>query len=281
MPTTYTHWYFGNECIKVLPDNLKQVVNNNRDIFNTGTNGPDVFFYNLLDSNVTNFGHNMHKESPREFFNNAIKVYRENDQDKDAMLSYLLGFLSHYVLDSQTHSYVERKREVSNLTHNKVEAEYDGYLMRKQGYDVRQIKRADTIFTGLRNAEIISRFYPFDGKTVHKAFKWHKFIISIFHSRTKLKYHFLKWFTNKFLGEGHKDIPVPFEEEDICKDSNLRLDRLSEKAIDVYKEVVDDFMNALNNNKELGPYFDHHFNQWDDYKDIEILSYEDELNNKI
>ena len=281
MPTTYAHWYFGNECIDVLPDDLKDIVNNNRDFFNTGTNGPDVFFYNLLDSKTAKFGHDMHKESPRSFFMNAIKVYKENDNNKDEMMSYLLGFLTHYVLDSQTHSYIERKKEVSNISHNKVEAEYDGHLMRKQGLKVKEVNRSEPITAKHENTQIISRFYPLDEESIYKAFKWHKFIINFFNCKTPIKYNFLIKTGNKILSEANKDLPIKFEEDEICKDSNLRLDKLKEKALVIYKELVTNFIDALNNDKELDAYFDHNFNQWDNYKDIKILSYEDELNYKI
>ena len=57
------------------------------------------------------------------------------------MLAYILGFLTHFTFDSQAHGYVDRKKEVDGITHNKVESEYDGYLMRKQGKKVTDTDR--------------------------------------------------------------------------------------------------------------------------------------------
>ena len=52
MPTTYTHWRFGQECIDVLPDELKKIVNDHRDLYDIGVHGPDIFFYDQLHKDV-------------------------------------------------------------------------------------------------------------------------------------------------------------------------------------------------------------------------------------
>ena len=55
MPTTYAHYRFGDKCINTLPNNLKEIINNNREIFNYGVHGPDIFFYyNCLKHNSIN-----------------------------------------------------------------------------------------------------------------------------------------------------------------------------------------------------------------------------------
>ena len=62
MPTTYAHWRFGDKCIRMLPDDLQNIILNNRAIFDYGVHGPDIFFYyNCLKHNEVNrYGSAMH-----------------------------------------------------------------------------------------------------------------------------------------------------------------------------------------------------------------------------
>jgi len=45
MPTTYTHWRFGNDIICTLPDKYQNIINKHRHEFDFGVHGPDMFFY--------------------------------------------------------------------------------------------------------------------------------------------------------------------------------------------------------------------------------------------
>ena len=96
MPTTYAHWRFGADCIGTLPDNLKQIINTNRAIYDYGVHGPDVLFYDLTHHSIPKYGSKLHHQPARSFFEDCARIYKENPEDKDKMLSYLLGFLSHY-----------------------------------------------------------------------------------------------------------------------------------------------------------------------------------------
>ena len=76
MPTTYAHYRFGELCIKELPTNLQNIINQNRDIFNYGVHGPDIFFYyNCLKPNEVNaFGSRLH-DIP---YKDLLKIMKEN-----------------------------------------------------------------------------------------------------------------------------------------------------------------------------------------------------------
>ncbi|MBQ3295768.1 MAG: zinc dependent phospholipase C family protein [Erysipelotrichaceae bacterium] len=277
MPTTYAHWRFGCDCIETLPQNLKDIVNDHRELFDIGVHGPDIFFYDLNHSEVAKYGNAMHNRPARDFFERAINVYKENDSDKDAMLAYMLGFLSHFALDSQCHGYVDRKKEVSGLSHNKVESEYDGHLMRLDGKPVNLVKRAESLKPDKFTARIMARFFPFDAKTMLRTTKRHHMIIAALVCKADLKRNSLGKVFRMLKLNDYKDLLVMPEELDICKDSNIRLDKLKENALKIYPELVNDLMNAIDNNVELPPYFDHDFEKWPDYQQIPILPYNEEL----
>ena len=46
MPTTYAHFRFGNDVLKVLPDEMKKTINKNIELYNIGLHGPDILIYN-------------------------------------------------------------------------------------------------------------------------------------------------------------------------------------------------------------------------------------------
>ncbi|MBR2788925.1 MAG: zinc dependent phospholipase C family protein [Erysipelotrichaceae bacterium] len=277
MPTTYAHWRFGCDCIETLPQNLKDIVNDHRELFDIGVHGPDIFFYDLTHPEVAKYGNAMHFHPSRDFFERAIRVYKENDADKDAMLSYILGFLSHFALDSQCHGYVDRKKEVSGLSHNKVESEYDSHLMKLDGKPVNLVNRAESLKPSRFTARIMARFFPFDAKTMLRTTKWHHAIIAALVCKADLKRKSLGGVFNLLKLKDYRDLLVMPEELDICKDSNLRLDKLRAHALEIYPELVSDLMNAIEHDVPLPLYFDHDFEKWPDYQQIEILPYEEEL----
>ena len=45
MPTTYTHYQFGDRVYPQLPEALKQAVLSHRALFDIGVHGPDPLFY--------------------------------------------------------------------------------------------------------------------------------------------------------------------------------------------------------------------------------------------
>jgi len=280
MPTTYAHWRFGADCIETMPDNLKQIVNNNRDLFNIGVHGPDIFFYDLTNHKFNEYGFKMHDTPANNFFEKC-KVAYKNNNEKQQMLAYILGFLSHFALDSTCHGYIERKREVSGVSHNLIESQWDKHIMMLEGKDTKHIYRSATLKPTDKTSKIIAHFHPFDEKTILKGTKAHHFIINALHCSNKTKDRLLRTTLHRAHKDDYKDLLIGFADIDECKDSNLRLDKLRQKAIELYPELLNNLINYLNDQEELISYFEHDFDPWSDYKDIKILSYEQELDYKV
>ena len=69
MPTTYTHDLFGKIVYKSLPDEQKQILRRNKDLYRIGQHGPDVLFYFMISKNpVSQFGVQMHHRDAASFF---------------------------------------------------------------------------------------------------------------------------------------------------------------------------------------------------------------------
>lgn len=276
MPTTYAHWLFGADCLELMPKDLQTIVNNHRDIFDLGVHGPDIFFYDLSNKNITSYGSDLHHKPVKDLLENMSQTYLSHGK-KEEMLTYILGFLSHFTLDSCCHGYVDRKKEVSNISHNKIEAEWDGHLMRLNGKEVWQVNRQQSLKPNEENAEVISSFFPFEAKEILKTCKMQHTIIAALNCKSKAKQSFLIKILKMLKLDDYRDLIISFKEEEICADSNLRLDKLKKKAINLYPDLMNNLLNHLNNNEELCTYFNHDFEPWDNYQEIPILNYDEEL----
>jgi len=133
MPATYAHYIFGKKVYKQLPQNVQQMIKENKEAFWLGLHGPDLtFYYRPLSKNrVNQTGHQMHKELASEIFEFGREQYQE--RPSYVLLSYLCGFLCHFVLDSECHPYISRYMEEHGLGHTEIETEFDRYLMVKDG----------------------------------------------------------------------------------------------------------------------------------------------------
>ena len=277
MPTTYAHWRFGCDCIETLPENLKKVIHDYRELYDFGVHGPDILFYDLKRPDLFDYGQGIHKKPGRDFFEKTIEVYNSIDDNKEAMLSYLLGFLSHYALDSQCHGYINKKDAVcEKLSHNKIEAEYDGHLIRLDGKSIAQTNRAQSLKPSLFNAKIISRFFPYTIKEIKNTISGQKLIISALNCKTNFKRNLAYSILTKLKKYDYADLLVQTKENEECKDSNLRIDKLKEYALKLYPILVKNYMDALNGSKKLMDYFENIFDPIDG-DETPILNYKDEL----
>lgn len=280
MPTTYAHYYFGDEVIKLLPESYQKIINENRDIYNFGVHGPDIFFYyfGYKINDVVNFGNKMHKEPARLFFEKCKEVYKTYPE-KDMMMSYILGFLTHFVFDSQAHSYVERKREYEGISHNKVEAEYDRYLIVKSGLSPKKYDRTTSLKPSKEIGKVISHFFDFDENICFQTLRWQVLILKTLNPSSNLKRSFLyKALGIAKISSSIKDLILGEYEDPRCADSNLRMDKLKDKALQLYPKLFNNLMAYFEDKEELDEYFNHHFDRWPDYKDLPVFSYEEEKN---
>lgn len=111
MPGFLNHYLFGENVYNGFKNTkLKQYITEHRELFNLGTQGPDIFFY-YLPCNLSSkkkLGNVMHSNHTNLLFRNMMDVlHAERDPDKQRVgLAYLGGLLCHYMLDSRTHPYI-------------------------------------------------------------------------------------------------------------------------------------------------------------------------------
>ena len=113
VPGFITHYICGEATINELPRDIKVILQNSRQLYNVGSQGPDMFFYylpGLIKKNIKNIGVHMHKSNVRTFFSNMLDIQNAADSEERLMIfSYICGYLSHYALDCNAHPYVYYK----------------------------------------------------------------------------------------------------------------------------------------------------------------------------
>lgn len=280
MPTTYAHWAFGRDCIELMPKNLQKIIHEHRDIYNLGVHGPDILFYDLLHPKVTKTGSDMHNVPVKEFFKTCKDEFKVHDE-KAEMLSYIMGFFTHFILDSTVHGYVERKRELSTVSHNKIESEWDKHVIKLDNRKPNLVDRAESLRPNKKNAKVISYFYPFSARVILRTCRWQKNTLILLNSISHKKQDFFTALFSKNKFQEYLDLFMSYEDEDECRDSNLRLDKLRKVATRRFKKYMPNLINYLNEKEELEKYFNHDLSVWPNYKKIEVLPYRKEVDYKV
>lgn len=116
MPGYMTHYIFGKQEYKKLSENeLKKAVRENRNVFNLGLQGPDIFFYfpGYFIINKTNLGSIMHRNRTGRYMSNMLRFINDckDSEEKKICIAYLAGFLAHYDLDRTCHPYIYHKTD--------------------------------------------------------------------------------------------------------------------------------------------------------------------------
>jgi len=161
MPTTYTHYRFGMDVLSQLPDSLKKEIEKNLSLYHIGLHGPDIlFYYKALSRNEINrYGSSLHDQSASGFLSAQKKVINSLS-DGTSSVSYLYGFISHFILDTYCHPYVGEIEHITGLSHSEIEADFDRLLLVKDGLNPVSAKLTSHLKVNTEIATSISNFYP-------------------------------------------------------------------------------------------------------------------------
>lgn len=109
MPATVTHAYFANDVYDILNNDIKNRLDLDR-VKMYGQSMDSLRFYNLFNFKRRKYeqlGHIFHTEKTKCYFINLINYIKNNNLGNDSdTMSYLVGLICHYVLDSNVHPYV-------------------------------------------------------------------------------------------------------------------------------------------------------------------------------
>jgi hypothetical protein len=133
MPSHYAHYYFGNEVIRVMPNDVKNIISTNSeclDAYRMGLQGPDflAFYRPGFPNALKKEGRQIHNAPGKLFFQRAIEILKENPTPES--YSYIFGCINHFILDSLCHPIVTESMKLTELTHSKIEREFDNHILR-------------------------------------------------------------------------------------------------------------------------------------------------------
>ncbi len=262
MPSFYTHLSFGRKVAERLQGDLKKNVTKYHNQYEIGLQGPDIFFfYKPYSSNhVVEYGHEVHSQVARSFFENAAEKVGQLDIDSPSY-GYILGVICHYILDSKCHPFVNRCTDESDISHMEIEEELDKHIMRRDGkspfgYPLRVFISSEEV-----TAKAIAPFYDeIKLAEVFKSIRWMKFVKSLFVWKDDMKFKFLcgilkligKYDSWRFLMNQPQDDPI-------CTEWNIELTDLFDKAVDEAVEAMKSFEACVKEGAELSARFNKTF----------------------
>ncbi len=161
MPATYAHYRFGQEVLQRLPGEIKDLIQEEKDLFYIGLHGPDIlFYYHVIKENrVNRLGHDLHRQSGCVFFQNTEKVLKAHG-DSPAYLAYVYGLLCHFALDRSCHGYIRKLAAKGELAHSEIEREFDRRLLVMDGYAPTAKSLTGHIHPSRKAAKVMADFYP-------------------------------------------------------------------------------------------------------------------------
>ncbi len=169
MPSIYAHQKFGDETQKRLPPLLQKELEQNRDLFSIGFQGPDIFFFYhpLSWGKVPQYGNAMHEKTGHDFFGCALELYyrlpsgtEAERAERAAARAYLYGVLCHYTLDSACHRFIDETDAAGITTHAELEGDYDRRLIAREGRNPVEEDVTRQFRPSRESARVIAYFYP-------------------------------------------------------------------------------------------------------------------------
>ncbi|WP_069998938.1 zinc dependent phospholipase C family protein [Cellulosilyticum sp. I15G10I2] len=147
MPDIITHYLFGLDTTQNLKQSpIYKIIKENKNLFLIGLQGPDLMYYNTLPQKESKayIGLKMHTDQTGDFLISALshlKRYDINSQEFNESLSYLCGFMCHYILDSMAHPYIfylggryedTPDTAIYKTLHKKIELAIDSLLLEQK-----------------------------------------------------------------------------------------------------------------------------------------------------
>ena len=223
MPSTYAHYRFGQEVLKELPNDIKKIIIENKELYDIGLHGPDLLFYYLpLKTNeINSIGYNMHEKTGKEVFDTFRKMMTSKKQINH-YLAYYYGFICHFALDATCHGYIEKRIHESGVSHGEIEVEFDRFLMIEDGLDPIRHKLTNHIIPSIDYARIIAPFFNVTAQQVVKSLE-------------------------------------SYEANPLCKDSTEKLNQFYKQAIKKAVELISEYVQLSSLEKTKDDFYQYTF----------------------
>ncbi|WLR47644.1 zinc dependent phospholipase C family protein [Halobacillus litoralis] len=132
MPNIWTHILFVDELCEEL--DRKDLLETSSAPLHMGAQGPDPFFYHnflpfLPNKEVAEIGMLLHTEKCGPFL---LDMIERGLSEKNLLQAFILGFVSHHVLDRHTHPYVHYHAGYEKNKHQELEVLLDTIMLGRE-----------------------------------------------------------------------------------------------------------------------------------------------------
>lgn len=239
MPSTYAHYRFGTQLLTHMPADVRRTIQRFRQLFEVGLHGPDIFFYRspLLRTNISFLGAKYHEQTGEAFFERVCRSLRLEPSEAGA--AYLYGVLCHYCLDAACHPYVRKAEEKGEVTHARLETEFERYLLEKDGKIPacsQDLSRHIRLTPG--ECETVARFYPpASGANVQRSVKDMAAFLKLFATPEGMRRNVLQKGVQLVAGS-YADMLMTEKPEPLCAPYLPELMERYEKAARRFPEML-------------------------------------------
>lgn len=264
MPAVYAHYRFGAKVSRKLPEDLRKIVTTYHPQFTIGLQGPDIFFFYrpYRKNRIARYGNHLHEIPAREFFEHGVRVVKGTGRESGEY-AYLLGFLCHFILDSECHPYVSEMIGETGVQHLEIEEELEKALLRKDGKDPFSYETARLIPADRATASAIRPFYQgISCQTVEKSLHWMRRIKALFTAPGKVKFHLVNGLLKTGVAGRYpsvKGLICQREDNPRCAASNQGLEERFAKAVEVAVAMTGNLDEAVKSGACLSSRFDRTF----------------------
>ena len=256
MPALYAHYRFGEEVIKALPTYFSKHVEKYPEAFALGTQGPDILFYHhpLKKNEIRSYGTYLHSLPAEDFYLDMAKFLLENAdggsaeevlEKNGAFASYICGFLCHFTLDFSCHKYIDDNSS-EQLTHGKIESEFDKFLLKKDGKPIRGYNTATPIKDENGTSESCAKALNIPKENISLSIKTIRKINGWFSKKCEL-FHTCMHTLLKIVGMERKfgDMFIHKKDDPLCVEINEVLFDKFENAIQTGANLVENYFSSL------------------------------------
>ena len=260
MPANYTHYRFGREVLNRLTPLRFLQARHCRQAFLTGLHGPDLLFFHkpIKRDAVCRHGYAMHQEPARAFFEHGVKYVRVS-HDKVA-LSYLLGFVCHFTLDSACHRYIGEYEAHTGVSHARIEAELDRYYMLRYGENPSLCNSAAHILPSRTLAESIAPLFKLPASDLLESMRSIRFYSGLLVASNPAKRALLSAVTalpplRHYVG----DMILQKEPDQRCQEAVAWLSSRTEESVATACRLIYSVLRAVQTSSSLPKDFDRNY----------------------
>ncbi len=256
MPASYAHKKMGVKVYQSLPTDMKHLVKEHLPYYLIGLHGPDILSYCQygFSKHIVDFGKSLHREPFADFYQNALMVIRNSEDDR--ALVYFFGVLCHLYSDNLCHTYIREACKEFDVSHGKLETEYERHLLRKDGKNEMTYPTAAHVGIHPEYAAVIAPFYL--GVSEEEILMCLACMRSSFTMTRRENTLIRKVACKVIAASGHEEkvasMVMSKQASEICRPAMRKLDSLMEDAAILAREAIVGFPGMLYQQQEEPEY---------------------------